>query len=279
MTTQVQPKDKTATANGHTLHYLDWGTAGQPVMLLAHGLRGHAHSWDDVAAAFCADYQALALDQRGRGDSDWAKDGDYTTAAYVADLAGFVQALNLDNFILVGHSMGGRNAMAYAGRYPEKLAKLVIVDVGPTLDSRGSQRIAEEIKSVPEEFDDFAAAFAYMNGQNRFASPEVMRRRVRYATRELPNGKVGWKYDSLIREQRRNGTVPPAEDLWPALPNIACPSLIVRGAETDLLSSETAARMLETLPNPALVEIPRAGHMVFEDNPADFIAALRDFLR
>lgn len=278
MTTQVQPKDKTATANGHTLHYLDWGREGQPVMLLAHGLRGHAHSWDDVAAAFCGDYHVLALDQRGRGDSDWAKDGDYTTDAYVADLAGFCAALNLDQFILVGHSMGGRNAMAFAGRHPEKVSKLVIVDVGPTLDSRGSQRIADEIKSVPEEFDSFADALEYMNRQNRFASPEVMRRRVQYATKELPNGKVGWKYDGLIREQRRNGTVPPAEDLWPALPNITCPSLIVRGAETDLLSSETAERMLATLPNPALVEIARAGHMVFEDNPGDFIAAVRDFL-
>lgn len=278
MTTQVQPKDKTATANGHTLHYLDWGREGQPVMLLAHGLRGHAHSWDDVAAAFCGDYHVLALDQRGRGDSDWAKDGDYTTAAYVADLAGFCAALNLDKFVLVGHSMGGRNAMAFAGRHPEKVSRLVIVDVGPTLDSRGSQRIADEIKSVPEEFDTFADALEYMNRQNRFASPEVMRRRVQYATKELPNGKVGWKYDALIREQRRNGTVPPAEDLWSALPNIACPSLIVRGAETDLLSSETAERMLATLPNPALVEIARAGHMVFEDNPGDFIAAVRDFL-
>ena len=149
MTTQVQPKDKTVTANGHRLHYLDWGREGQPVMLLAHGLRGHAHSWDDVAAAFCGDYQVLALDQRGRGDSDWAQDGDYTTAAYVADLAGFCDSLNLEQFILVGHSMGGRNAMAFAGRYPEKLSKLVIVDVGPALDSRGSQRIADEIRSVP----------------------------------------------------------------------------------------------------------------------------------
>lgn len=278
MTTQVLPKDKTATANGHTLHYLDWGREGQPTMLLAHGLRGHAHSWDDVAAAFCGDYHVLALDQRGRGDSDWAKDGDYTTAAYVADLAGFCEALNLEQFVLVGHSMGGRNAMAFAGRHPEKVAKLVIVDVGPTLDSQGSQRIAEEIKSVPEEFDSFADALAYMSRQNRFAAPEVMRRRVQYATKELPNGKVGWKYDGLIREQRRNGTVPPAEDLWPALPNISCPSLIVRGAETDLLSSETAERMLATLPNPALVEIARAGHMVFEDNPGDFITAVREFL-
>ena len=78
MTTQVKPQSKTVSANGHTLHYLDWGNVGKPVALLVHGLRGHAHSWDDVSAALCDDFHVLALDQRGRGDSDWAKDGDYT---------------------------------------------------------------------------------------------------------------------------------------------------------------------------------------------------------
>ena len=278
MTTQVQPQDKTVSANGHNLHYLDWGAVGKPTLLLVHGLRGHAHSWDDVSAALCDDYHVLALDQRGRGDSDWAKDGDYTTNAYVADLAAFCQALDLDRFILVGHSMGGRNSMAFGGKYPEKLEKLVIVDVGPALDSRGSQRISEEIRNVPEEFDSFEDVFQYMNNQNRFASEAVMRRRVRYSTRELPNGKIGWKYDLLIREQRRNNTVPPSDDLWPSLSNIACPSLVVRGAETDILAADVAQRMLETLPDARLVEIAQAGHMVFEDNPADFIEAVKDFL-
>ncbi|MCH7891434.1 MAG: hypothetical protein IH921_08025, partial [Gemmatimonadetes bacterium] len=92
MTTKVQPQDKTVTANGLKLHYLDWGGAGQTTMVLLHGLRGHAHSWDDFSLAACQDFHVLALDQRGRGDSDWAKDGDYTTPAYVADLAAFAPA-------------------------------------------------------------------------------------------------------------------------------------------------------------------------------------------
>ena len=278
MTTQVQPQDKTVTANGHSLHYLDWGAVGKPVALLVHGLRGHAHSWDDVSAALCEDYHVLAMDQRGRGDSDWAKDGDYTTGAYVADLTGFCQALGLEKFILVGHSMGGRNSLAFGGENPQMLEKLVVVDVGPTLDPRGSQRISQEIRNVPEEFDSFEAALEYQNRQNRFASEAVMRRRLRYATKELPNGKTGWKYDLLIREQRRNGTVPPSEDLWPSLPNIQCPTLILRGAESDILSPEVAQQMLTTLPNCKMVEIQQAGHMVFEDQPTDFIAALKGFL-
>ena len=283
MTTQVQPQDKTVTVNGLNLHYLDWGTPGGPPLVLLHGLRGHAHSWDDVSAATCQQYRVLALDQRGRGNSDWAKDGDYTTDAYVADLASFSDALGLDSFILCGHSMGGRNSMTFAGRYPGKLQKLIIVDVGPEGDPRGAERIAREIREVPEEFDSFEAAVEYMGKQNRFASDSALRRRLQYATKQLPNGKFVWRYDLAIRAQRRQGaeTPPaaPAVDLWPVLAGIPCPTLVVRGRETDMLTREVAQRMERELPHGRLVEVPQAGHMVFEDNPDDFIAALREFLK
>ena len=278
MTTQVQPVDQTVSANGINLHYLDWGnTSAQPV-LLVHGLRGHAHSWDDVSAALCQDYHVLALDQRGRGDSDWAPDGDYSGSAYVADLVGFCEALKLDSFTLVGHSMGGRNSMAFASKHSDQLKKLIIVDIGPTVDPAGGARITTEMQQVPEEFDSLDAVVEYMSKQNRFASDRVVRRRLQHATRELPNGKIGWRYDLAIREQRRNGTVPPAEDLWPMLPTINCPTLIVRGKQTDLLPAEVAQKMVETLPDARLVEVDQAGHMVFEDNPEDFIAAVKGWL-
>ncbi len=278
MTTQVQPVDKTVSVNGLKLNYLDWGNESSPHMVSVHGLRGHRHSWDDLSAAVCKDFHVMALDQRGRGESDWAPDGDYSTEAYVADLAAFSEALGLDKFVLVGHSMGGRNSMTFGGKYPEKLEKLVVVDVGPESDPRGGARISREIINVPEEFDSFEAVVEYMNQQNRFASDRVMRRRLTYATKELPNGKIGWRYDLAIREARRQGISTPQEDLWPALSKITCPTLVVRGAETDLLTLDVAQRMVETFPNGQLVEIPRAGHMVFEDNPEDFIAAVTRFL-
>ena len=117
-----------------------------------------------------------------------------------------------------------------------------------------------------------------LQGQSRFASAEVLRRRLTYATRELSNGKIGWRYDSAIREQRRNGTGAPPPDLWPNLPKITCPTLIVRGAQTDTLSLAVAERMVEELPDGQLAHIENAGHMVFEDNPADFNRTLADFL-
>jgi len=204
MATSVQPKDKTVNVNGINLHYLDWGTEGKPKVLLLHGLRGHCHSWDDVSAEFCQDYHVLALDQRGRGESDWAPSGDYSSESFVADLEGFCQAVGLDSFILVGHSMGGRNSMAFAGRNAEKIQKMIIIDIGPDLDPKGSARITQEIKDVPEEFDSFEDVFAYQSKQNRFCSEPVLRRRLTYATKELPNGKFGWRYDLQVREQRRN---------------------------------------------------------------------------
>ncbi len=278
MATSVQPKDKTVNVNGISLHYLDWGNEGKPKVLLLHGLRGHSHSWDDVSAEFCQDFHVLALDQRGRGESDWAPGGDYSSESFVADLEGFCEAVGFDSFTLIGHSMGGRNSMAFAGNNADKIEKLVIIDIGPDVDPKGSARMTQEIKDVPEEFDSFEDVFAYQSKQNRFCSERVLRRRLTYATKELPNGKFGWRYDLEIREQRRNDSGAKQPDLWLTLPGIKCPVLIVRGSETDTLRLETAEKMLEILPNGKLVHVDRAAHMVFEDNPEGFIAVLHDFL-
>ena len=278
MTTQVQPKSRTLTANGINIHYLDWGAEGKPPLVLLHGLRGHAAVWTDVAEALCADYHVYAMDQRGRGDTDHAPGGDYSTDAFVADLAGFVDALGLDRFILFGHSMGGRNSMAFAGQYPERLERLCIVDIGPRIEPAGGSRITEELRSLPPQFDNFEDALAHVQTGNRFASEPVMRRRLTGQTRTLPDGSLGWKFDPAIREQRINGTAAPAADLWPALERITCPTLVVRGTETDLLPEAAAQQMIDTLAQGTLAQVERAGHMVFEDNPADFIAAVQDWL-
>ena len=278
MTTQVRPASKNVTANGINIHYLDWGTEDKPPMVLLHGLRGHARVWEDVAESLCGDFHVYSVDQRGRGDTDHAPGGDYSTEAFVADVSGFVDAIGLDKFVLFGHSMGGRNSMAFAGKYPERLEALCIVDIGPKIEATGGNRITEELRSLPPQFDSFEAALAHVQTGNRFASEPVMRRRLTGQTQTLPDGNLGWKFDPAIREQRINGTAAPAVDLWPALEKITCPTLVVRGTETDLLTRETAQQMIDTLAQGSLVEIERAGHMVFEDNPADFIAAVKGWL-
>lgn len=278
MSTIVEPRDRIVDVDGLSMHYLDWGDPTKPTVVLLHGLRGHAHSWDDVAGALSPDFHVLALDQRGRGLTDWATDGDYGIDAFVGDLVGFCRAVGLEKFILMGHSMGARNSMAFADNHADMLEKLVLSEFGPQINPKGGQRIAKELIDVPEEFDTLDDAIAYMTQFNRFASDAVMHRRELYATRELPNGKIGWRYDIEIRAARRRGDPIAALDLWPALAKIACPTLVVRATETDVLDLDVALRMIENLPDGRLVEIERAEHMVFEDNPEDFIAAVRGFL-
>lgn len=271
-------QDKFVMANGLRLHYLDWGTAGKPPLVLLHGLRGHAHAWEDVAAAFCGDSHVLALDQRGRGDSDWAPDGQYTTEVYVSDLVAVADALRLPPFVLVGHSMGGRNGILFAANHPARLTALVIVDIGPETDPRGTSRMAAEFRNAPEEFESLEALVAASQAANPRAPEAVLRRRLQYQTKPLPNGKLGWRYDKLIRDQWQAGTRPAGPDLWSAAAKIRCPTLVLRGAETDIFPIEVAKRMLDVIPSSRLAEIPNAGHMTFEENAADSIAAIGAFL-
>ena len=278
VSTVIEPLHRNVEVNGLNLHYLEWGDPARTTVVLLHGLRGHAQSWDDVAAALSTDFHVLALDQRGRGLTDWAPDGDYSAAAFVGDLAGFCRVLGLASFVLIGHSMGARNAMAFAETHAHMLEKLVLSEFGPEIDPRGAQRIAQELIDVPEAFDTLDDAIAYMAQFNRYASAQVMRRRELYATRELPDGRIGWRYDREIREARRRGDPVPPLDLWPSLEKIACPTLVVRATETDVLRHEVAERMCAAIADARLVEIDRAEHMVFEDNPEDFIAAVRAFL-
>ena len=284
MTIQTQPVDKTVQANGISFHYLEWGSPDAPPVILLHGFRGHAHSWDDVSAVLCNRRRVLALDQRGRGDSDGAPDGDYSMGAYAEDVKDIADALGMAKFELVGHSMGGRNSMEFTSRYPSMVEKLVLVDVGPVSDPRGLARINKEVETAPEEFESFEAVMEYARPQKKYATEETLRRRMRYATKQLPTGSDGapgktvWRYDVAIRDNRRRGGGAPDVDLWPKLAAISCSTLIVRGDESDILSPEVAARMVEEMPNARCIEVPKSGHMVFEDNPDAFNAILSEFL-
>jgi esterase len=278
MTGHVSYVDKTMVVQGLALHYLEWGDPSSPTLIALHGLRGHGHSWDSFSAPMAGAYHILALDQRGRGDSDWAPDGQYTTEAYVKDLEGFCEALQLRHFILMGHSMGGRNSLVFTARHPAMVTRLIIVDIGPEGDPRGTARITREIIAAQEEYTSFEALFEAQQKSNPLLSPEVLRRRLTYQTKTLPNGTIGWRYDVEIRRQWREDRRPPQEDLWPATATIPCPTLIVRGLETDVLPLHVAQRMVQVMPKAQLAHVEQAAHMVMEENPEGFLRVVRDFL-
>src|SRR5262245_26879452 len=129
--------DRTITLCGRRFHYTEWGEPTARPLIMLHGVTGHARTWDEEAALLAERYRVLALDQRGHGDSEPAADGDYTVAAMAADLTAFVDALGLDQVSVVGLSMGGRVAIAFAGQAPRRVERLVVVDIGPDISEAG----------------------------------------------------------------------------------------------------------------------------------------------
>jgi pimeloyl-ACP methyl ester carboxylesterase len=277
MAAETTPQDTYLDADGLRLHYLDWGNAAAPPMLLLHGFSGHAHTWDTFARAMCGEFSILALDQRGHGDSAWAKDGAYTVDDHASDIAAFHDHLMLDPVVLIGLSMGGRNAMMFTAIHPGKVEKLVIVDVGPDINPTGAERVRRMAAEAPEAFARIDDAVAYLKSYYPHASDAMLQHRVEHGLRRLPDGMYTWKYDKALRDQRRRGTAP-AVDLWPAVRRIKVPTLIMRGSESDIFTVETAQRMHDLIPGSQFVEIQGAGHAIPADAPDAFEKAVREFL-
>ncbi|MBI2862647.1 MAG: alpha/beta hydrolase [Chloroflexi bacterium] len=279
---ESEPEDKYVDVDGLRMHYLDWGTAGKQPMLLLHGGRLSAHTWDFFALAMRKAHHVIALDQLGHGDSAWAPDGDYSREAHVRVIARCVDRLGLENFVLCGHSMGGQNAMAYAASHPEKLSALVIVDTGPEHMQAGSERIFGFHAQV-SELDSFDAFVEQALKFNSRRDPLLMRGGMRYLVRQLPNGKWAWKYDrNIIRDWHQ---LTPEEEasltakLWATVEAVRCPTLIIRGADTENFPKETGPKMAQIIPGGRFVEVPKAGHTVMADNPPDFERAVWDFFK
>jgi pimeloyl-ACP methyl ester carboxylesterase len=272
------PEGHHVILRGMRFHYLDWGTRGQPPVVFLHGGGLNVHTWDLVCAALKPERHCLALDQRGHGDSEWSPVMDYATESHVGDLDAFVDHLGLDRFILVGMSLGGANALAWAGAHSRRLAALVLVDIGPETRQAGARKIAAftseatPLDSV-EDFVNRALAF------NPRRNATLLRRSLLHNLRRMPDGKWIWKYD-----QRHRGRVDPAavdrrrQLLWAAVPNVTCPTLVVRGAESDVFHDEDAERLARALPDGRWVKVAGAGHTVQGDNPAGLLEALRGFL-
>lgn len=269
---KMRPEDKFIIANNLNLHYLDWGSPSAVPMVLLHGLCGNAHYWDFFAHNMRDDYHILALDQRGHGDSDWVQ--SYGPKDYVLDLEAFVAQLGLDNIVLIGHSMGGINAIIYAARHPELVSHLVIVDIGPEIAAAGIERMEREQASEPEAFGSEKEAISYMRRIEPRHSEAFIRHQVRYVLRQDERSGLRFKYDrSLLSTELRS-----PHWLWEYVSQVVCPSLLVHGIESDMLATEVAERMGRSLAFGSVVDIERAGHGVPGDNPDAFEAAVRKFL-
>ncbi len=271
-----EPVDRSVQAKGLNFHYLEWGDPANPTVLMLHGASQQGHSWDFISLALSSDYHVLALDQRGHGDSDWAPDGDYSIDAMQGDLDGVVGALELTDFNLMGHSMGGRNSFVWASRHPGTLRSLVIVDTGPDTARQGRDRI-QRFRQLPDNLDtleEFADRVQEYTGRTR----EQVLGALKYSIRQGADGKWTWKYDKVMREPGRSENSWPPERLWDSVKLIDCPTLITRGERSDLFAAETMEKMCEVIADCTGVTIANAGHLVQGDNPPGFLAAVQEHL-
>jgi pimeloyl-ACP methyl ester carboxylesterase len=282
----MQPVSKRVRGDGGLdLHLLEWSTQGVPLLLL-HGFGNEAHIWDDFAPAVSPHYHTLALDHRGHGDSAWDAQGRYDHDTLVRDVEAVTAALGIERLVLVAHSLGGRIATLFAGRHPERMAGLVLVDIGPELDPRGTTRIRMEIETNPEpsfgSVDEYARLLSL---QYPAAQSKALLRMAQHGVRRLENGRYALKLDPALRGAGRGkgARTSSEEDLaraqWEALARIPCPTLVVRGAASDVLSADVAERMAqEVLRKGSLAVVARAGHSVMTDNPDGFRDAVTAFV-
>jgi pimeloyl-ACP methyl ester carboxylesterase len=297
-------------ADGIRLHALVWSEDGT-LLLFVHGFGNDAHVWDEIAPSVLPHYRTVALTLRGHGDSGRGAEPGLRPDTLVRDLEAAVEALGAERLVLVGHSLGGRVCMQFAGRNPGKLAGLVLVDVGPELDGRGTTRIRSETRSQGEAqgrgFTSPAEYLRVLERQYPAARPDTLARLAEHWLRRRDDGRYELKLDlrrlrasaeaaqereARSEPQASEGGPPPADrsdgdgagqepppDLWDCLRRTPCPTLVVRGAASDVLSQEIAERMVEdALPKGRLHVIPRASHSVMLDNPAAFTSALCSFV-
>lgn len=267
----AQPVDRFVMVGGLRIHYVEWGSADKPPLVLIHGLDRVARTFDHVATHFASRYRVIAYDMRGHGDSDWDPQARYVVEDHVTDLEGLVRQLGLRNITLWGNSTGGRVAQVFAGTHPELVAAVISEDVGPERPQQISDNYARRVRAEEQGWaseDELIAQLLKARG----ASAAVIRPYVRYGTKRRADGRIVWKRDpNLVK-----GFV--ATDLWQYVRNIRAPILYVIGGRSNIVPAETQAQLRQTLPRAQIVTIPETGHYPSDEKPTEFLAIVDRFL-
>lgn len=246
-------------------------------LVLLHGLRAYAQTWESLVEALGPGFCVYALDQRGRGLSDWAPSASYHTQSYVEDLQDFVAHVGLQRFVLLGHSLGGANALEYARQHPGRLIGLVIEDIGPGSSSQGdgAARIRREMSQTPLQFEHWQAARAFWQKSRPGLSEQGLASRLAHSMKESA-GAITWRHDQQGIAEARLSIEP--TDLWPAVRALDCPTLFIRGARSDFLPAATLQVMRDSNPQVRTAEVADASHYVHDDQAGAFNRLVIEFL-
>jgi pimeloyl-ACP methyl ester carboxylesterase len=256
------------------LHYLDYGTAGLTPMLCVHGGAAHAHWFDFVAPGFSAQYHVRALDLRGHGDSEWANPPAYFYERYASDLAEVVEKLDLRDFVLVGHSMGGMVALVYAVTFPGRVARLIVADSTLRMTEDRVAKLRDVGMRQGTSYatrDEFISRFRLRPGGST-AAPEIIRHLASNSGRQMPDGRWQHKFDRNVYTKRES------LDGFPRWNHVTIPSLLIKGDRSQRITLPVFAEVKARCPHVELAEVPQSDHHVMLDNPAGFALVVKEFL-
>ena len=265
----------------HRMAYTEWGARDNPrVLICVHGLTRNGRDFDALAEAMSGHYRVICPDVVGRGQSGRLRDpAGYGIPQYVADMVTLIARLNVDSVHWVGTSMGGLIGMALAAQECTPLRKLVLNDVGPLITVESLQRIATYVGSDPQwaSFDEALAYVKLISAPFGQLSEAQWHHLTETSIVQRADGRWAFRYDPRIAEPFKAAFVDQDIDLWPIYASITCPTLVVRGAESDLLTRDTWQQMGACGPQAQLAEIPGVGHApMFQSD--EQIAIVRDFL-
>jgi pimeloyl-ACP methyl ester carboxylesterase len=277
LTQAVKPAPYThghVEAAGLKLHYLDYGTPGLPPLLCVHGGAAHAHWYDYVAPGFASHYHVRSIDLRGHGDSEWIDPPAYLYKDYAADLDEAARKLDLRDFVLMGHSMGGTVSLLYAATYPGRVKALIVIDSTVNLSP---DRIAALRDVGSRSGRSYATKEELVNKYrlrpgDSLATPEVVRHIASHSARQQQDGTWQHKFDRNVYATRE------VSDMRPNWERLRIPVLLVKGQMSDRLGAPVFADVKNRCPHAELVEVSSSHHHVTLDNPREFIEKVNPFL-
>lgn len=248
------------------LAWKDFGGEG-PAVLLLHGLFGRATTWEGTAAWLRPHFRVVGLDQRGHGLSD-KPDGAYSRDDYVDDAVAVIEALRLQPAIVIGHSMGALNAWVLAARRPDLVRALVLEDMtAATARPDPGAWVRDWLSDWPLPFSSMAHMRAYF-GQPVLAD---------YFSEVMAEDETGYHPRFRIEHMVESSVQIESRDHWEELDQVRCPTLVVRGAESEYRREDLQA-MAARIPGGRFVEVPQAGHVVHYDQPVAWRMAVEPFL-
>lgn len=257
------------------LHYLEWNPRARRTIVLVHGNSANAWWWEPVARAITPELRLLALDQRGHGDSEWARPAAYSPADYANDIARFVahMSANEEKPIVAGHSMGGLNVLAFARHHPDSVRGAMAIDVAVT-SSSGRDRYLRRLKAIPVvTYPDLATAkarFRLMPNEGGIAD-EVLHEIAEKSLARTDEGRWTLKFD---RESFLGGD---GLAVLETIKEIRVPTLLVRAEHSRIMTAEAAEHARASNPNARLVTIPNAHHHVILEKPEAVARVIEEF--